>query len=205
MLAQIDASSLVEFHDRALGRAGWPDARADDVHGGAWKFIHANHRCNSLLWNEEDKARRTDVDSADVAASKRLIDRYNQQRNDAVESLDEAILSQLSSVEQADTARLSSETAGAMVDRLSVLSLKIFHMREQTRRADAPPAHIDACCGKLHRLMTQRNDLARCLDQLLTEALNGLAYFKVYRQFKMYMAPSLNPRRYGRDVQAHLQ
>jgi hypothetical protein len=205
MLMQVDALSIVEYHDRKLGLDGWPATDDADAAVGAWQFINDNHRFNHLLWKEEDKARRVDVDSAEIAASKRLIDRYNQQRNDAVERIDESLLAQLSSVEQADTARLSSETAGAMIDRLSILSLKIFHMREQTRRADAAPEHINACCGKLHRLMVQRNDLTCCLEQLLTEALNGLAYFKVYRQFKMYNDPSLNPWLYGRDVQAHLQ
>lgn len=205
MLTHVDALSLVEFHDHTLGRAGWPGMEEHDTRGGPWQFITANHRFNCLLWNEEDKARRVDVDSADIAASKRLIDRYNQQRNDAVESLDEALLAELSSIELADTARLSSETAGAMIDRLSILALKIFHMREQTRRDDAAPGHVDLCCRKLQRLIAQRHDLACCLDQLLTEAHNGLAYFKVYRQFKMYNDPSLNPWLYGRDVRAHLQ
>ena len=200
---QVDALSIVAFHDDKLGLPGWPIAHEGGIPDGPWEWIAANHRFNSLLWNEEDKARRIDVGPADIAASKRLIDRHNQQRNDAVERIDEALLAQLASVEQADTARLCSETAGAMVDRLSILSLKIFHMREQTRRVEVGPYHVDTCCGKLQRLMAQRNDLACCLDQLLTEAQNGLAYFKVYRQFKMYNDPSLNPYLYGKVLPSH--
>lgn len=205
MFTQVDALSVVEFHDLKLSGASCPDTDDEDLGPGAWQFIATNHRFNCLLWDEEDKARRVDVGNAEIAASKRLIDSYNQQRNDATEAIDDAILAQLSRVELADTARLSSETAGAMIDRLSILSLKIFHMREQTRRTDAAPAHIDTCCGKLHRLTMQRTDLACCLDQLLTEADNGLAYFKVYRQFKMYNDPNLNPYLYGKAAPVHLQ
>ena len=161
-------------------------------------WIEANHRCNTLLWNEEDKARRTDVDASEIAACKRLIDRYNQMRNDAVEAMDEAILAQLVEAMAMDGARLNSETAGAMIDRLSILSLKIHHMREQTLRVDAGAEHIAACKAKLDRLLMQRRDLASCLDELLADAMAGRARFKVYRQFKMYNDPALNPYLYAR-------
>jgi hypothetical protein len=197
MLAQLDALLIVEFHDENLSRQDWLGGPGPALQG-VWRWIDANHRFNSLLWDEEDRARRLDVGPAEIAASKRLIDRHNQLRNDAVESIDEAILAELATVEHDDSARLSSETAGAMIDRLSILALKIFHMRKQTRRPDATTAHIDTCRAKLQRLTAQRNDLACCLDQLLNDAVCGQAYFKVYRQFKMYNDPTLNPYLYGR-------
>ena len=198
MLTQFDALLIVEFHDENLSRKEWLGGTGGQWPHGVWRWIDANHRFNSMLWDEEDRARRLDVGPADIAASKRLIDRHNQLRNDAVESIDEALLAQLADVCPDDAARLSSETPGAMIDRLSILALKIFHMRKQTRRPDASTAHIDTCRARLQRLTAQRNDLACCLDQLLIDAQSGLAYFKVYRQFKMYNDPTLNPYLYAR-------
>ncbi|MDB5776355.1 MAG: hypothetical protein JWP38_2488 [Herbaspirillum sp.] len=197
MLEELDGSSIARFHDRALS-----DGESSDTDGaeanGAWRWIKANHHYNGLLWREEDKARRTDVDAAEIAASKHLIDQHNQKRNDAVEAIDEAILTELSAVAHAADARLSSETAGAMIDRLSILALKIYHMRAQTERSDVDASHIEICHAKLQRLIAQRRDLASCLDDLLSETAIGHAYFKVYRQFKMYNDPALNPYLYGR-------
>ncbi|OWW21402.1 DUF4254 domain-containing protein [Noviherbaspirillum denitrificans] len=201
MLNDLTASSLTQFHDDMLANPQWPAVQSLDERPGAWFWIEANHRYNTLLWNEEDKARRTDVGASEIAACKRLIDQYNQKRNDAVEAIDEAILSALEDCEPAPDARLNSETAGAMIDRLSILSLKIYHMREQTQRVDAGPDHIAKCSGKLQRLLIQRQDLGNCFDRLLAEAREGRTYFKVYRQFKMYNDPSLNPYLYGAQRQ----
>lgn len=197
MLNDLTATSLTRFHDGMLANHGWPAVQPLDERPDAWFWIEANHRYNTLLWNEEDKARRTDVSPSEIAACKRQIDQYNQKRNDAVEAIDEAILNALDDREPASDARLNSETAGAMIDRLSILSLKIFHMREQTQRVDAGPDHIARCSDKLQRLLVQRQDLGACFDQLLADAQHGRAYFKVYRQFKMYNDPTLNPYLYG--------
>ena len=118
MFAPFDASTMMAFHDAALADREWPDGTGDPLMPGPWCWVHANHRYNTLLWHEHDRARRRDVGPAAIAASKRLIDRYNQRRNDAVEALDEALLAALDSVDKLGSARLSSETPGAMVDRL---------------------------------------------------------------------------------------
>jgi hypothetical protein len=203
MLRGLNGLSIARVHDYMLHE----EVEASPGSSPIWRSIEANHRCNTLLWDEEDRARRTDVGDEEIAASKRLIDQHNQKRNDAVEAIDEAILKELEEVTTKPHARLSSETAGAMIDRLSILALKIFHMREQTERHDADAEHIETCRAKYQRLIAQRDDLVFCLDRLLTEAAAGDSYFKVYRQFKMYNDPTLNPYLYrqpqtGRTEQA---
>ena len=193
MQSEIDAVSVVWFHDRQLRARDWPVMSRGAISPGVWEWIDANHRYNGLLGREEDRARRLDVPPSEIAAGKRLIDRYNQKRNDAVESIDEALLAGLRHVVCEPGARLWSETAGAMIDRLSILALKIHHMRAQAQRADADEEHVRVCAARLERLLTQRQDLMSCLDLLLTEARAGRAYFKLYRQFKMYDDPALNP------------
>jgi len=205
----LQASAVIARHDACLARADWP---ASDVAlreaGAEHEVAHwlvANHRFNSLLWAEEDLARRTQVGSDEIAANKRAIDGYNQARNDATERVDELLLMALGLVDpdsarsDAPTARvpagarLNSETAGAMVDRMSIMALKIHAMRAQTLRQDVDDAHRASSAVKLERLLQQRADLGACLDQLLADCQAGRAYFKVYRQFKMYNDPRFNP------------
>jgi hypothetical protein len=194
---ELRSRELVAFHDACHAVAGWAKSGARRHPDGAWQAIEDNHRCNCLLWDEEDLARRRNVPDTEIAANKRAIDGYNQKRNDAIERIDERLLSALSGVERKPGARLNSETAGSMIDRLSILSLKIHHMRLQTQRSDVEPEHIESCQSKLERLVEQRADLAGCLDQLLAQSARGERYFKVYRQFKMYNDPKLNPAIYG--------
>jgi hypothetical protein len=191
------AAEITAFHDARHAIAGWAKSGTAEHAAGLWQAIEDNHRCNCLLWDEEDLARRRNVADSEIAANKRAIDGHNQKRNDAIERIDELLLSALAQVKRRPDARLNSETAGGMIDRLSILSLKIHHMRLQTKRTDVERAHIEACEAKLARLEEQRADLAACLDRLLDEAARGESYFKVYRQFKMYNDPKLNPAIYG--------
>jgi len=199
------AADITRLHDTLLAHPGWPHVEPPAEPGDAWRWVQANHRCNSLLWAEEDLARRTTVADAEIAANKRAIDGYNQARNDATERVDELLLVTLGLVDAASArtdapvsrvppdARLNSETAGAMIDRLSILALKIHAMRAQTERGDVDEAHRAVSRVKLERLLQQRHDLAGCLDALLADAGAGRAYFKIYRQFKMYNDPRFNP------------
>ena len=182
--------SLIRFHDaRLLGSTPALRPASDELATA----ISDNHHWNELLWKTEDQARRTDVPARHIVRAKRAIDRYNQRRNDAVERIDDALLREFAGIRCRPAARLHSETAGAMIDRLSILSLKIFHMHAQSTRRDAAAEHLSACSAKLQVLQAQRHDLAGCLDQLLREIASGDAYFKPYRQFKMYNDPNLNP------------
>ncbi len=156
-----------------------------------WLALSDNHRNNMRLWAEEDLARRVHVSDAEIAANKRAIDRFNQARNDAVERMDE-VLEALMTAPDAAGVRLNSETPGSIIDRLSIASLKIFHMAAQVARPDVDAAHRESCAGKLAQLRLQRTDLSGCLDALLGECRQGEARFRTYRQFKMYNDPSLN-------------
>lgn len=201
------ATEVIAEHDRLLADASWPpaEAPADEAAEPLWRWIRANHRFNTLLWREEDLARRTKAADAEIVANKRAIDGFNQRRNDATERVDEILLTALGLVDPAtagtDTpvakvaagSRLNSETAGSMVDRMSIMALKVHAMEAQTRRTDTDAAALEASRRKLAQLRLQRQDLGSCLDELLADARAGRAHFKVYRQFKMYNDPRLNP------------
>ena len=158
-------------------------------------LILAQHRANFDLWHEEDKAREPGASDACIAQGKHTIDALNQTRNDLVESIDRALLH--SAGEQNPQAPLQSETPGLMIDRMSILALKIYHTEEEVHRPSASEAHHQKNSGRLALLREQRDDLAGCLDTLWGEVLSGRRRFKLYRQMKMYNDPELNPMVYS--------
>ena len=163
-----------------------------------WKFIEENSSYNFLLWHEEDMARIVDIDPLRIVDAKRNIDRYNQQRNNAIEKIDEWILSYLSFNHIKADSTMHSETPGMMIDRLSIMALKRYHMDVETQREDASIEHIENCQRKVSVLNEQIEDLSNCLVRILRLLKNGELRFKVYRQFKMYNDPTLNPQLYSR-------
>jgi hypothetical protein len=157
-------------------------------------LVEENHLRNFQLWHEEDIARRDDLGSERVHQAKRAIDRFNQERNNFIEEMDKVLVAAFKPLE-AGVPR-NSETPGMMIDRLSILALKEFHMREETLRADASEAHRATCAEKLARIIRQRADLTQCVGELLADVAAGTRTFAVYYQFKMYNDPALNPQLY---------
>jgi hypothetical protein len=163
---------------------------------GLMALAMAQHRANFELWHEEDKARVPGAADAEIMRVKRAIDGLNQRRNDLMEKMDVWLMERL---EQDAAAPLHSETPGLMIDRLSILALKIYHTREEAHRVSAAEAHRLRNVERLALLEAQRADLAGCLDALWAEVLKGTRRFKLYRQMKMYNDPELNPAVYSRS------
>ena len=169
---------------------------APSLAGDLEALVQQEHSANFNLWHEEDKARDPSATDSQIAAVKRSIDSLNQQRNDLVEAIDEWLLDRLPA--PAPSAVLHSETPGMMLDRLSILALKLFHTREQAERLDATPEHRKKNESRLSILQEQRSDLINALEALLDAIHAGQRSFRLYRQLKMYNDPELNPQVYGK-------
>ena len=213
----LSAQAIVELHDERTRTWHLPDAEPsggvigvgldDDLTAAlnpaaewlamALCVMVYQHRANFDLWHFEDEARRPGVTDAELAAVKRRIDATNQERNDLVEEIDRELLKWLAARGLPnDAAPLNSETPGLIIDRLSILALKIYHTREEAARPDAPEGHAERNRERLQVLEEQRAELAGCLDALWCETIAGTRRFKLYRQLKMYNDPSLNPAIY---------
>jgi hypothetical protein len=159
--------------------------------------ILAQHHANFDLWHQEDLARDMSATAENIATVKHAIDSLNQSRNDLVEKIDETLLNAIPN--QNCAAPLNSEPPGLIIDRLSILALKIYHTREEAQRETATNAHRHRNEYRLAVLEEQRADLADCLDALWKQVLAGERRFKLYRQMKMYNDPQLNPVLYGQE------
>ena len=207
----LDAIEITTMHDEATARwhgsDPWPDALTYDslLHSEPAHFADhfveialANHRANFDLWHEEDKAREPGAIDTQIAAVKHAIDVLNQRRNDLLEAMDRVLIHAAGN--QNESAPLHSETPGLMIDRLSILALKLYHTAEESRRASATEEHRHRNLRRLVLLQEQRADLAACLDELWKEIVTGKRRFKLYRQMKMYNDPELNPAMYGHKL-----
>ena len=194
----LSAGEITTLHDHLTYR--WHRETPNDNNAGGSDFLHrvaAQHRANFDLWHIEDEARTPGATDADLADVKRRIDSTNQLRNDLAENLDRALLEWLNAHQLPNPdAALQSESPGLIIDRLSILALKIYHTREEAERGDAPPGHAERNHDRLAILDEQRADLAHCLDALWRDTLSGTRRFKLYRQLKMYNDPTLNPAIY---------
>ena len=148
---------------------------------------------DTVQWHFEDIIRDPNIDPVAALALKRRIDKSNQDRTDLVEQIDSYFRTLYKEVHVQDNARLNTESPAWAIDRLSILALKIYHMKEETLREDATPEHVAKCKAKLQILLEQQQDLSTAIDQLLEDIAAGKIYMKVYRQMKMYNDADTNP------------
>jgi hypothetical protein len=160
-------------------------------------LLYLKNWIDTVQWHLEDIIRLPDINPEEALQIKRRIDKSNQDRTDKVEKMDDYFLEQFKDVTYSAGARINSETPAWLLDRMSILMLKIFHMTEQTERKDAAPDHIARCQQKLDVLSEQKKDMQLAFDELMEDIRSGKRRFKVYRQMKMYNDASLNPMLYG--------
>lgn len=187
-------NDIPKLHDDLTAR--WHTDPEAGSGSGLEALIIEQHRQNFALWHEEDRARAPLASAEELAQTKRNIDAFNQARNDLIEAIDRELLQQLAGTGVKLSGQLHSETPGMIIDRLSILSLKIFHTREQFERTDVGREHTNRNRQRLEILTQQRKDLADCLNIFWEDARQGRRYFKLYQQLKMYNDPELNPEIY---------
>jgi hypothetical protein len=161
-------------------------------------YLYLKNWIDTVQWHLEDIIRNPGINPVEALAIKRRIDKSNQDRTDLVELIDSYFLDTYKEVEMLPGATINTESPAWAVDRLSILALKIYHMRQEAARPDAEPAHKAACQQKLAVLLEQKNDLSTALAHLLDDIKKGRKYMKVYKQMKMYNDPTLNPVLYGK-------
>ncbi|MBD5271855.1 MAG: DUF4254 domain-containing protein [Bacteroides sp.] len=161
-------------------------------------ILYAKNWVDAVQWHLEDIIRDPEINPEEALQLKRRIDRSNQVRTDMVEDIDTWFRNKYENVEVAPDATINTESPAWALDRLSILALKIWHMREQAERTDADPEHIAKCKAKLDILLEQREDLSTAIDTLIDDIAAGRKYMKVYRQMKMYNDPATNPVLYAK-------
>jgi hypothetical protein len=188
---------IIELQHVSVAR--WHTCDPDNLYDGLLATVCQQHQFNFLLWHEEDIARSPDIPDGRIAAVKRAIDRYNQQRNDWIERIDEAIIQLLATegILPRAGARLNTETPGSAIDRLSIMSLRMYHFDEQLTRDGVDENHRTTVRERLARCQLQHTDLTQSLAELLDDIWAGRKQLKVYRQMKMYNDPTLNPFLYA--------
>ena len=152
---------------------------------------------DTVQWHFEDIIRDPQINPEEALVLKRRIDKSNQDRTDLVEQIDSYFRDLYKNVKVNDDARINTESPAWAIDRLSILALKIYHMKEQVERKEASEEHKAKCQAKLNVLLEQQVDLGTAIDQLLEDIEAGRKYMKVYRQMKMYNDPLTNPILYN--------
>jgi hypothetical protein len=166
--------------------------------GSIENLLYAKCWIDTAQWHMEDEIRNPSIQPAEALQWKRRIDKSNQDRTDIVEEIDNYFFEKYKNIQPGEFARINTESPAWAIDRLSILILKIYHMREETLRTDADESHLYKCRQKLGILLQQQTDLSVAIDELLEDIKKGNKYMKVYRQMKMYNDPALNPVLYNK-------
>jgi hypothetical protein len=156
-------------------------------------LLYAKNWVDTVQWHYEDIVRDPNIDPVAALDLKRKIDASNQVRTDMVEYIDSYFLEKYKDITPKADAKINTESPAWAIDRLSILALKIYHMREEATRPEATPEHRAKCQEKLNVLLEQRQDLSTAIDELLADIEAGNKYMKVYKQMKMYNDEELNP------------
>ncbi len=174
------------------------DAVKPEKYEGLQALLYLKNWIDTVQWHLEDIIRDPSIDPAELVAIKRRIDASNQHRTDTVEQIDEWLFQSLKDTKPLENAKLNSETPAWLLDRMSILQLKIYHFAEQLRREDAGESHLNSVRQKLYILQVQEADLAQAYDELIDDLRSGHKYMKLYKQMKMYNDPDLNPIFYAK-------
>lgn len=161
-------------------------------------LLYLKNWIDTVQWHLEDIIRDPLIDPVKALQIKRRIDKSNQDRTDLVELIDSYFLDKYKDVQVKANAKINTESPAWAIDRLSILALKIYHMREEAEREDADEKHRELCRAKLDVLEEQCKDLSTAISELLKDIESGDKFMKVYKQMKMYNDPSLNPVLYGK-------
>lgn len=191
---QVFEKSINDYHLRDDVNASMQNPFPE---GSFQSLLYLKNWIDTVQWHLEDIIRNPRIDPAEGLQIKRRIDKSNQDRTDTVEKIDDVFLSGFRDVLYSPDARMNSETPAWLLDRMSILLLKIFHMKEQTQRMDATEQHLAKCREKLMVLEEQKEDMRKAFDELIEDISNGRRRFKVYRQMKMYNDATLNPMLYN--------
>ncbi len=193
----IDVKEILALHESTV--ALWHQQPIDNPYDGWLGLVCQQHIFNYELWHQEDIARSRDVTDAQIAEVKRAIDRFNQARNDHIEKMDDWITAQIldRGITPRSDARQNTETPGSAIDRLSIMSLRLFHYEEQLQRTDVDEQHLQRVRMRIQLCREQKQDLSQSLRELVDDIVAGRKRHKTYRQMKMYNDPSLNPYLYA--------
>jgi len=200
--AQMKASTCWKFFEEAIRDyhvTDDVDATLNNPYKGIEGLLYQKNWIDTVQWHLEDIVRDPEIDPKKGIEIKRRIDASNQLRTDLVEKIDDWFLDFFGNKNDFSSGKLNTESPAWVVDRLSILALKIYHMNEQVQRDDVDEKHNQTCTRKLNVLLEQKEDLSLAFDQLIEDILSGKKYMKVYRQMKMYNDEQLNPVLYNKN------